>query len=327
MNGHVQAGDFNGYSVSSSTIAANYLIARSSFYQTYGKFSQETFNLIVVLGSLTFTQGIVPKGMAADVKAAGDPVGIGGSDKDVAVIKVTADFMMPTVPLGDSSQVNVGQSVFVIGYPGMQTATTSTSQMLVSSVTAGIVSSFKDMPQQWQAIQTDATIHSGNSGGPALNANGEAIGLATFGASGESGQELSGVNFLVPINIAKEYLTQVNVQPKRAVIDQYWADGLGLFWNNHYSAAIDEFQKVLNLYPGHPYAIKYMGQAQQAVAAGKDVPILFGISGLSWPLLGAVAVVVAVVVAVTLVLLKRRKSPRNRVDPQLSPPPPPYYRP
>ena len=304
---HLQNGDFD------RATAESYLEARINFYTTYGKFSPEQLDLTVVMGVTTIAQGTTPKGIAAELEVAGDMVG-SGSNKDVALIKVVPDFALPTVQLGDSSQVSVGQSVFVIGYPAIESATTSVSQVVEPTVTAGIVSALKDMPGQWKVIQTDATVHHGNSGGPGLNADGQVIGLATFGAS-SNGQELPGINFLIPINIAKEFLNQANVEPKRGEIDQDWANGLDLFWNNHYSAAINEFRKVSALYPGHPYADRYTQRAEQAIAAGKDVPILFGISGLSWPLLGA-AIAVLAVAAIAVVVVVRRRHGTPVTEPQ-----------
>jgi len=223
--------------------------------------------------------------------------------KDVAVAKITVDFPLPTVALGDSDKVDTGQSVFVIGYPYMET-TTAPGSIFEPTITAGIVSSIKAMPGGWKAIQTDATIHHGNSGGPAFNSNGEAIGLATFGAAA-GGQELSGINFLVPISVASEFIQQLGVKPSRGELDKLWEDGLNLYWANHYSAAVEQFQKVLDMYPGHPYATRYMRQAKDAIAQGKDVPLSpFGVD--TTLLVTGIGVVVIAVVAV-LVVSRRRK--------------------
>lgn len=292
-----------------------YLVARYNFLMKYATWTGESNKLYVALSTVSATSGTSLVVLTADLKIAGEVSGgtreTINSDKDVAIIKVNAPFSLPTVPVGDSSQVAVGQQVYVIGYPGMQGPVTGFSSIAVPTVTAGIVSAFKDMPfGGWQAIQTDAQFHHGNSGGPALDTNGNVIGLATWGSwdpNSPSLGELSGINFLVPINIAKEYLNQANIQPRRGDIDKYWDEGLDLFWNNHYSAAVGDFQQVLNIYPGDPYATRYIQQAQQAITAGKDVPILFGISGLSWTIVGAAIAVVAVVVIAGILLTRRHR--------------------
>ncbi len=87
---------------------------------------------------------------------------------DAAVLKIEAADL-PTVPLGDSGAVRQGQEILVMGYPGG----VSTEEV---SVTRGIIGAVRN---GW--FQTDATMMPGNSGGPALDREGRAIGLATFG--------------------------------------------------------------------------------------------------------------------------------------------------
>jgi hypothetical protein len=89
------------------------------------------------------------------------------SDVDVAVLKIDAT-NLPFLPLGDSSTLRQGQELLVLGYPGG----VGTEQ---ASVTRGIVSAVRT---GW--IQTDASLESGNSGGPVLDRQGRVVGLATF---------------------------------------------------------------------------------------------------------------------------------------------------
>jgi len=299
--------------------AEQFFIARYMFYVTHGKFAPEQTLIYVLLGTTTFTEDLTAKGILADTKISGEPVGMtfNAMWKDVAIVKISSDYSLPTVQLGDSDKVDTGHSVYVIGYPGMETPTVQNS-IFEPTITAGIVSSLKSMPGGWRAIQTDATIHHGNSGGPAFNSKGEVIGLATFGASA-GGQELSGINFLVPINVAKEYITQLNLKPRRGEIDQYWEEGLNLYWGNHFSAAVTQFQKVLDLYPGQPYATRYMRQAKDAIAEGRDVPTgLFGIN----PTYLAIGVAVVVIALVAVLAMSKRKKPTTTIaaSQQMMPP-------
>ena len=115
---------------------------------------------------------------------------------DVAVIKIDGD-KLPTMPLGDSDKMRVGDWAIAIGNPLGQ---------LRGSVTVGIVSAtgrsnlniFGGTPDFQDFIQTDASINFGNSGGPLCNIRGEAIGINT--AINPSGQ---GIGFAIPINLAK----------------------------------------------------------------------------------------------------------------------------
>jgi len=123
-----------------------------------------------------------------------------GADQrnDVALIKIDPKGKHITaLPLGDSGALQVGQKVLAIGNPfGFQ-----------STLTTGVVSALGRTVQTSQttlideAIQTDAAINRGNSGGPLINSHGEVIGInsAIYTPSGTT----AGIGFAIPINTAK----------------------------------------------------------------------------------------------------------------------------
>jgi len=123
-----------------------------------------------------------------------------GADQrnDVALIKIDPKGKkLVTLSLGDSSALQVGQKVLAIGNPfGFQ-----------STLTTGIVSALGRTVQTSQttfideAIQTDAAINRGNSGGPLINSHGEVIGInsAIYTPTGTT----AGIGFAIPINTAK----------------------------------------------------------------------------------------------------------------------------
>jgi 2-alkenal reductase len=124
---------------------------------------------------------------------------------DVGVVKVDPrDHPVSPVPLGDSSQVEVGEPVAAIGSPFGQES--SLSAGLVAA-TERSIESLTSFYQLVDAIQTDAPINRGNSGGPMFNARGEVIGINSQIRS-ESGNA-EGVGFAVPINAAKRSLAQL----------------------------------------------------------------------------------------------------------------------
>ncbi len=116
---------------------------------------------------------------------------------DIAVIKIEGS-NFPSVPMGDSTVLQPGQTVLAFGNPfGFR-----------FTVTRGIVSAlnrpspFGDNPRKpGEYIQTDAAINPGNSGGPLVNARGEVIGINTFLVS-PSGS-FSGMGFAIPTQIVK----------------------------------------------------------------------------------------------------------------------------
>ena len=124
-----------------------------------------------------------------------------GSDPatDLALLKISA-LGLPTLALGDSDRLRVGEWVCAIGNP----------YRFDHTVTVGVVSSKgrKIYDPSFDAyIQTDAAINPGNSGGPLVNVAGEAIGINS--AVSLQGQ---GIGFAVPINVARDVLAQLRSQ-------------------------------------------------------------------------------------------------------------------
>lgn len=119
-------------------------------------------------------------------------------DLDLAVLKISGS-NYPTLPLGDSDKMRVGDGVIAIGEP----------YGLDHTVTTGVVSA-KGRPitiedrNYKNLIQTDAAINPGNSGGPLLNLQGEVIAINT--AVNASAQ---GIGFAIPINTAQSVLQQL----------------------------------------------------------------------------------------------------------------------
>jgi serine protease Do len=148
-----------------------------------------------VVGNVDRMTVTLPDGRTfADAKVIGtDP------DTEVALIKIPGN-NFPTVPLGDSDQLEVGDWVLAIGNPFG----------LTSTVTAGIVSATKrsvGITAYENFIQTDAAINPGNSGGPLLDLRGRAVGINTAIFS-ESGGYM-GIGFAIPINMARRIAEQL----------------------------------------------------------------------------------------------------------------------
>jgi 2-alkenal reductase len=124
---------------------------------------------------------------------------------DIGVLKVSpAEHKLEPVPLGDSDQVVVGEPVSAIGSPFGNQNTLTTG---VVSATRRSISSLVSDYDIIDAIQTDAAINHGNSGGPLFDAAGRAIGINAQIRSSSGTNE--GVGFAVPINAAKRSLAQL----------------------------------------------------------------------------------------------------------------------
>ena len=119
----------------------------------------------------------------------------GDEDYDIAVIKVSAQDLQ-AVTLGDSDNLNVGDHVLAIGNP-LGELTFSMSGGMVSSVNRAI--NVDGTP--FNMIQTDASINSGNSGGPLFNQFGEVVGIVSAKySSTSSGTSVEGLGFAIPMN-------------------------------------------------------------------------------------------------------------------------------
>ena len=131
------------------------------------------------------------------------PAVIIGTDSmnDVALLKIEAEGLQ-TVTVGDSDEVEVGETVEAIGNPLGD---------LTFTMTAGYISALdREIDADGTPInmlQTDAAINSGNSGGPLFDMNGNIIGVTTAKVSGttDSGVSIEGLGFAIPINDVLRY--------------------------------------------------------------------------------------------------------------------------
>jgi len=123
---------------------------------------------------------------------------------DVAILRAdTGGQPLRPVPLGDSSRVHVGEPVAAIGSPFLEAGSLSVG--VVSAVNRSLASGTGfAIPG---AIQTDAAINHGNSGGPLFDAAGDVIGINAQIQSTSGGGE--GVGFAVPIDLARHSMTQI----------------------------------------------------------------------------------------------------------------------
>jgi len=136
------------------------------------------------------------------------------SEHDLAILKVDAT-SLPTVTMGHSSSLELGERVIALGYalalPGGPTVTSGIVSSLdrtiqVQDPSAGTTRTYQD------ALQTDAAINPGNSGGPLVDLNGNVVGIDSAGT--ESAQN---IGFAIAIDAARPVIEQAILHPKAAV--------------------------------------------------------------------------------------------------------------
>jgi hypothetical protein len=240
-----------------------------------------------------------------EIKAYSDPIDEGG--KDIAIIKIDGR-NLPTVPLGNSDDVNVGEPLTVIGYPGEFTNAAleglfSKKSVLVPTVTTGHISAVNKVDYRGTPVlQSEATINHGNSGGPAFDANGKAIAIATYSLN-KAEESVAGLNFFVPINTAMEFVRAAGAPPERGAFDEIWHKALDAYQSQHWYQAHELMGGVLELAPDQPDALKLQMQAAENLRSEGFVQYWIdrlGVTGLA--IAGG-----ALVVAILLVALLTRK--------------------
>jgi len=263
-----------------------------------GNMQIENMSLTVLLSNGASYQG--------EIKAYSDPITENG--KDVAIIKIDGK-NLPTVVLGNSDEVSVGDPLTVIGYPGAATSATfsgafSERSALIPTVTSGRISAvnktdYKGTP----VLQSEASILPGNSGGPAFDANGRVVGIATFSLN-----NANGLNFFVPINTALEFVRQAGAEPQRGPFDKMWHSALDAYAGQHWYKAHELMGSVLEMMPNQPDAAKLQLQAAQNMSARN--PLANWIDRLGIGVLIAAGAFLVLVLVVVIVLLTRKPQTR-----------------
>jgi S1-C subfamily serine protease len=177
---------------------------------------------------------------------------------DLAIVQIDAKGL-PTVPMGDSTQLKPGEMAIAIGSP-LGTFTNSITVGVVSALGRDIDvaddCSRSGSESLRNLVQTDAAINPGNSGGALVDANGNVIGINTAIAG-----DAQGIGFAIPVNIAKPLMTQalqgkklsrpwlgISYDPITATSSQAQSDGID------YGVLIEPHGEQPAIWPGSPAA-------------------------------------------------------------------------
>jgi len=186
---------------------------------------------------------------------------------DLAVLQV-ARKNLPSLPLGDSDSVHVGESIWSVGYPAVASSSDeviggwlSRDSDLESTFNPGTITAIKRNIENAPVFQSNVAIYRGNSGGPAVNRSGEVIGVSTWGHS-----QAEQIKFLVPVNVAMQMLGEAKLVP-----------GAGGEFNAKYRSALDaaaegrwldarkDLQRASELFPKSPDILRFSNDADRAI--------------------------------------------------------------
>ncbi len=203
----IQTTGFFGQSSTSSAAGTGMIVTEDGYVLTNKHVISDATSVSVVLDDGTTYDKVKLVGV--------DPL------NDVAFLKIQDAKGLPTVTLGDSKTISVGQQVIAIGNALGQFQNTITAGVISGtgrSITA-TDSSYSSAETLTDMIQTDAAINSGNSGGPLVNAAGQVIGINTATSS-----DADGIGFAIPISSVKGMLKNIitNNSAKRAYLGAYY---------------------------------------------------------------------------------------------------------
>jgi serine protease Do len=216
------------------------------------------------------------------------------SGRDLALLYVEAA-EMPAFKLAQGHVAKIGDPIHILGYPGVVLTheLLNSTAKVEASVTNGAISGFKQDVQNNSVIQTDAPAAWGNSGGPAVDDEGNVVGVLTFVslAPGPQGSIVQGFNFVIPAEAVREFLRDTKVDlADKSPFNEHWFAGLRRFFSDDWRGAVESIKAADRLQPEFPDLRRLLAEAEEQAKKPRPFP---------WPLaVGAVLVVGAGGVAV-----------------------------
>jgi hypothetical protein len=209
------------------------------------------------------------------------------SGRDLALLYVEAS-EMPAFKLAQGHVAKIGDPIHILGYPGVVLTheLLSSAAKVEASVTNGAISGFKQDVQNNAVIQTDAPAAWGNSGGPAVDDEGNVVGVLTFVslAPGPQGSIVQGFNFVIPAEAVREFLRDTKVDlADQSPFNQHWFMGIRRFFSDDWRGAVESIKAADRLQPEFPDLRRLLAEAEEQAKKPRPFP---------WPLAaGAVLVV------------------------------------
>jgi S1-C subfamily serine protease len=227
--------------------------------------------------------------------------------KDVAIVHVNLNDTA-SVQLGDSSSVHEQDMLTIIGFPGNGDVSDMPTNLLTSSVNQIMVSSLKTTDQGAHVIQVGGNVEDGDSGGPALDSNGNVVGIVSFGLSGQGG-----TNFLQASNSARALVQSLHLDTTPGPFEKAWSQAFNDFaatTPGHWHKTLQELGSIYTNYPQFKAVMPYLQYAQtqaqqERVQQSRPTSSIHPQGKTNSPLVWTI--LAAMVIIVLALALRRRK--------------------
>jgi len=243
-------------------------------------------------------------------------------EKDMALIHVKMT-NTPSVQFGDSSSVAQQDTLTIIGFPGNGDISEKKdpTTFLTSSVNKIFVSAMKRTDSGADVIQVGGNVEHGDSGGPALNSNGNIVGIVSFGLEASAPY---GSTFLQVSNNAKAWLTTLKLDIRPGSKQKAWKQAFADYTSTqpgHWHKAQSDFKKIVQTYPDFKAVAPFLAyvnlEAQKEPAPQPsakplvgDYIILLAVSGI---------LVILLLLFIGWVITKSRRLKKNTTTQAISP--------
>jgi serine protease Do len=216
---------------------------------------------------------------------------------------------LPVLRVGDSEATRVGDAIWSIGYPAVASSSDeiiggwlSRDSDLEATFNPGMITAIKRDVTNTPVFQSNVAIYRGNSGGPAVDREGDVIGISTWGHT-----DAESIKFLVPIDVAKTVLAEARVPLNvEGEFSRHYRAALDAAAEGNWSVARTERDLAAKRFPSSPDLIRFrrdIERALQAMPAWRLHPVRTG----------AIAALLAALLAVAVarMLPSRRRLPKE----------------
>lgn len=191
---------------------------------------------------------------------------------DVAIVHVNNLNDMPSIQLGDSSGVQEQDNLTIIGFPESGDVNDAPTDFLTSSVNKVFVSAMKTTDKGAPVIQVGGNVEHGDSGGPALDEQGNIVGIVSFGL--DIPNTFGQTTFLQASNSAKTLIQALTLNTTPGRFQKAWNQAFTDYTSSspgHWHRALKELQQIASQYPLFQAVTSYLAFAQ-AQARSERLP-------------------------------------------------------